>query len=116
MKKRPERLSGETVKVEACGTVFITVNTLDNKPYEVFMQGSKLATCRSNLEAVARCISKLLQSGELEEAIDAIEKIRCPAMSRKIGGEAVKKEKDITEIPWSCPDALAKELGRHKKK
>ncbi len=79
------------------------------------MYGSKLGTCRSNLEALARVISKLLQENDLEGAIDATEKIHCPAMSRRLGAETIKKETDITKIPWSCPDALARFLQEYVK-
>ncbi|MBU1173561.1 MAG: hypothetical protein KKD44_28670, partial [Proteobacteria bacterium] len=103
--KRADRLKGITHKFDMCGSLFITLNEDDKgKPYELFCFGSKLGTCRSNLEALARCVSKMLQLGELEEAIDACEKIRCPAMERKKGVNTVTKEKEIDKMPWSCPD------------
>jgi len=115
-KTRPDRLKGETARYDMCGTLFITLNEDEKgRPYEMFCYGAKLATCRSNLEALGRCISKLLQGNDLEGAIDAVGQIRCPHMERVKGKMIITKEKDITEIPWSCPDAMARELKRYVK-
>lgn len=116
MKKRPERLKGETVKYDMCGSLWITINELDGKPVECFLYGAKLSTCRSQLEALARTVSRLLsEHNDIEGAVDACSKIRCYAISRKIGQEVEKKEKDLQAIPWSCPDAIARELERYIK-
>ena len=115
--KRPDRLKGETTKYDMCGNLFITVNEDEKeKPYEVFCWGAKLGTCRSNLEGIARCVSALLRGNDLEGAIDACSQIQCPHMERKKGKLAITKEKDITTIAWSCPDAIARELKRYVKK
>jgi len=114
--KRPDTLTGNTTKYEMCGSLYVTVNTNDKgKPYEVFTNCAKLATCRSNLEALARTLSKMLQGGMIEEAIDACSGIRCPHMQRTMGKNTVTKEKDVNGIPWSCPDAIARELKRFVK-
>uniref|UniRef100_A0A6M3LIY3 ribonucleoside-diphosphate reductase n=1 Tax=viral metagenome TaxID=1070528 RepID=A0A6M3LIY3_9ZZZZ len=115
--KRPHKLKGATSRHEMCGTLFITLNEDDKgRPYELFAFGSKLGTCRSNLEGLARCISKLLQGNDLEGAIDALELIRCPAMERKKGEARVTKERNLDEIPCSCADAMARELKEYLKK
>ena len=114
--KRPESLKGETTKYEMCGSLYVTVNADDKgKPYEVFCNSAKLATCRSNIEALARCVSKMLQLGEVEEAINACALIRCPSMERKKGENKITKEKEIDKIAWSCPDAIAREVQKYTK-
>ena len=116
MKERPETLSGETTKYSMCGSLYVTVNTDDKgKPYEVFCNCAKLNTCRSNIEALARTISKMLQMGYIEEAIGATEKIRCPHMERRKGKNSITKEKNMETIAWSCPDAIARELQKFMK-
>ena len=115
-KLRPERLKGETARYEMCGTLFVTVNEDEKgEPYEVFCSSAKLATCRSNIEALARVVSKLLQLEEIEEAIDACGQIRCPHMERKKGEYKVTKERALETVAWSCPDAIARELKRYIK-
>jgi len=114
VKQRPERLKGETARYDMCGSLFITVNEDDKEnPYEIFCYGAKLATCRSNIEALARTVSRLLQVDDLEGAIDACEQIRCPHMERKKGEFKITKEKDVGSIAWSCPDAVARELKKY---
>jgi len=115
-KKRPDRLKGETVRHEMCGSLFITVNEDEKgKPYEIFCAGARLGTCRSNLEGIARAVSALLRSDCLDEAIDSVTQIQCGHMERKKGKLSVTKEKDLADIPWSCPDAIARELRRYTK-
>lgn len=116
MPKRPERLKGETAKFDMCGSLFVTVNENEKgEPYEVFASSAKLATCRSNIEALTRTVSKLLQLGEVEEAIDACSQIRCPHMERKKGEIKITKEKEMDKVAWSCPDAIAREIKRYIK-
>ena len=117
MKERPERLSGETTKYAMCGSLYITINVDDkNHPFEVMTNCAKLATCRSNIEALARVVSKLCQLDEVEEAINACRYIRCPHMSRKQGEVKITKEKEVDQVAWSCPDAIARELLRYVEK
>ena len=115
--KRQERLKGETSKHEMCASLYITIN-VDEKgnPVEVFCNSAKLGTCQALLNATSRLVSKLCQLGDLEEAIDVCSKIRCPAMQRQMGKITVTKEKDIETVPWSCPDAIARELRRYEEK
>ena len=113
-RQRPERLKGETAKYNMCGSLYITVNLDEkNKPFEVMAACAKLATCRSNIEALARVISKMCQLGEVEEAIDACSMIRCPHMERQKGVNKITKEQELDKIASSCPDAIARELQRY---
>ena len=115
--KRPDRLKGETVKYEMCGSLYITVNSDEKgKPFEVMTNCAKLSTCRSNIEALARVVSKMCQMDEAEEAVSACLAIRCPHMERRKGECKITKEKELSQIPWSCPDAIAKELQRYVEK
>jgi len=65
MKDRPEELEGITVKIKTgYGNLYITVNTLDGKPFEVFAQiGKSGYSTMADTEAICRLISLALRSG-----------------------------------------------------
>ena len=107
--ERPDRLSGTIKKIKMpCGSLWVIVG-VDNKGYprEVFGEGAKSGTCRAWIESGSRLISELLRLGEWDRVVEVLKGIRCPACSRKMG--AVTPEEKQTH-PWSCGDAIAKEV------
>ena len=120
--ERPERLEGSIKKIKmACGSLWIIIGIdTKGKPREVFLEGSKKGTCRANLEGEARLATALLQEGSWESVIEVLKGIRCPACMRTMGRLAEKGE-ELEAHPWSCPDAMAKEIeiilkeGKEKK-
>ena len=65
IKDRPEVLDGITTKIKTgYGNLYITVNTLDGKPFEVFAQiGKSGYSTMADTEAICRLISLALRSG-----------------------------------------------------
>ena len=111
-KERPDFLTGKTYKERvACGNLYVTINFLDDKPYEIFVDGSKEGTCRSNLEGLGRALTLCVRHAvPISEIVDQIGRIRCPACFTQKGKESDVNKK--REMPWSCPDAIAKILSR----
>lgn len=65
-KKRPEEVSGVTVcKKTNCGNLFITMNELDGKPFEVFVEMGKNGSCSAVWNNVLwRTITYHLRKGD----------------------------------------------------
>jgi len=64
-RERPEHLEGITTKIKTgYGNLYITVNTMDGKPFEVFAQiGKSGYSTMADTEAMCRLISLALRSG-----------------------------------------------------
>ena len=93
-KPRPELLQGKTLKVETgCGDSYVTVNSDEDGPFEVFMASGKAGIC-----AHSQCAS-------LGVLISALLRLNCDPRS------IVKKLKGITcQQRISCADAVARAL------
>ncbi len=65
IKDRPEELDGITVKIRTgYGNLYVTVNTLDDRPFEVFAQiGKSGYSTMADTEAICRLVSLGLRSG-----------------------------------------------------
>lgn len=65
IKDRPEELHGITFKIKTgYGNLYVTVNTLDGKPFEVFAQiGKSGYSTMADTEAICRMVSLALRSG-----------------------------------------------------
>lgn len=103
--------SGKTYcKKCACGTLYITINCDDdNNVVETFIHTSKGGICQANIGAVTRMISVGLRSGvRIEEIIDQLKGITCPACVKLIG-----KGEKLDGI--SCPDILGKTIAEFYK-
>lgn len=103
--------SGKTYcKKCACGTLYITINCDDdNNVVETFIHTSKGGICQANIGAVTRMISVGLRSGvKVEEIIDQLKGITCPACVKLIG-----KGEELDGI--SCPDILSKTIAEFYK-
>ena len=99
---RPKVIKGQTYKmVTGCGSLYVTVNFNEDKPFEVFAKLGKSGGCPAcHTEALTRAISIGLRSGvSLEEYYDHLKDIQCNNITVS-DGEQIK----------SCPDAIAKVL------
>lgn len=76
--KRPKTLSGHTTSIRtALGNLFVTVNTADGKPFELFAQIGKAGSdVVAFTEAIARLISLALRCGvSIDEIVTQLEGI-----------------------------------------
>ena len=77
---RPNVLKGPTYKVKTgCGTIFITINEYENKPYEIFVTKGRSGGCKSSqTEAIGRLASLALKTGaSIESVRDQLKDIKC---------------------------------------
>lgn len=105
VKGRPETLQGITNKIKTgFGNLYITINTLNGRPFEVFAQiGKSGYDTMADTEAICRLISLALRSGIDVEVI--IEQLR------GIGGDSPVY--GAGGLIRSVPDAIAKVLHKH---
>jgi ribonucleoside-diphosphate reductase alpha chain len=99
---RPEITSGMTKRLETgCGHLYVTINSDDIGPCEVFAPMGKVGGCASaQLEAIARLTSLALRANvQPQSIIRQLRGIRCPS-------PMLSKGKIIT----SCADAIAVSL------
>ena len=102
--ERPAAVRGVTDRVRTGhGNMYITVNSRDGHPFEVFSNLGKAGGCDSaQLEAISRLVSLALRSGIAAEQVT--EQLRgitcCPAW-------------DDGTLVRSAPDAVALVLNRH---
>ena len=104
-KERPEIMNGFTQKVPTgLGTMYLTVNELDGKPFEVFATiGKSGHSTTAKAEAIGRLVSLALRSGiDVKDIVTQL---------RGIGGEhPVFRRKGML---LSIPDAIAWVLESH---
>jgi ribonucleoside-diphosphate reductase alpha chain len=102
---RPERTYGVTQRMNTgCGKLYVTLNSDDLGPCEVFAQMGKAGGCaNSQIEATGRLISLALRSGVKPASIlRQLMGIRCPSPVWQEG-----------EMVLSCSDAIARVLGEY---
>ncbi len=102
---RPQVLTGITEKIKTgYGVLYVTINMLDGKPFEVFAQiGKSGHSTMADTEAIGRLISLALRSGiGVNDIIDQL---------RGIGGATQIFENG--GLVKSIPDAIAKVLHHH---
>ena len=95
---RPRAVSGTTTRVRTGhGNMYVTVNTHEGRPFEVFASQGKAGGCESaQIEAVSRLVSLLLRSGVSPESITAqLEGLTCCPIW------------DNSVLVRSAPDAIA---------
>lgn len=105
VRKRPDIVHGFTQKVQTgLGAMYLTVNEVDGKPFEVFATiGKSGRSITAKAEAIGRLVSLALRSGV---AVGDI-----VAQIKGIGGEhPVFREKGLL---LSIPDAIAWVLEKH---
>ncbi len=103
--KRPQFLKGFTEVIKTgYGNLYVTVNTYDNKPFEVFVQiGKSGYTTMADAEATGRLVSLALRSGiSVKEVVEQLEGIG--------GSSPVFSE---GKLVMSIPDAIATVLRKH---
>lgn len=106
VKPRPEVVAGKTVKMNTgCGPIYITVNSDEDGPFEVFCNMGKAGGCASSqAEALARLASLALRGGiDVSHIIDNLKGIRCHNPSWGNGGQIL-----------SCADAIGKVLSEYE--
>ena len=98
--ERPKSVSGKTTKcTSGCGSLFVTTNVVDGKPYELFVHHSD-GGCQSNMEAIGRLISLALKDGiEVDEIVGQLSKIKC--------SNAIRSSKSEGD---SCSQIIGKQL------
>jgi ribonucleoside-diphosphate reductase alpha chain len=105
VKDRPETLTGITEKIKTgYGNLYITINSVNGKPFEVFAQiGKSGYSTMADTEAICRLISLALRSGVgVDKIIEQL--IEIGGSSPVFGnGELIK----------SIPDAIARVLKKH---
>jgi ribonucleoside-diphosphate reductase alpha chain len=102
---RPERTYGVTQRMNTgCGKLYVTLNSDDLGPCEVFAQMGKAGGCaNSQIEATGRLISLALRSGVKPASIlRQLMGIRCPSPVWQEG-----------EMVLSCSDAIARVLNEY---
>jgi len=105
VQERPDCLTGITDKMKTgYGNLYVTVNILDGKPFEVFAQiGKSGYSTMADTEAVCRLISLALRSGvSVERIIEQLIGIGGASPVFQNGG-----------LIMSIPDAIAKVLSKH---
>ena len=100
--ERPRELPGQTIKVKTgCGWLYVTVNRLGDKCYELFARAGKAGGCAaSQCEAIGRLISLAWRKGATpREIIDQLNGISCQQRNKK-----------DPELADSCADGVAKAI------
>lgn len=103
--KRPAVVCGGTRKMATgCGGLYITVNDMNGKPFEVFTNMGKAGGCAaSQAEAIGRLVSLALRSGiDAEDVTRELTGISCHQPAWGEGGRIL-----------SCADAIGKAMQRH---
>ena len=78
--QRPAVAPGFTIQRRShCGKIFVTVTTMEGKPFEVFIRFGKAGGCGSAMaDGIARQVSYGLRSGlEAQDAVKALSGISC---------------------------------------
>lgn len=103
--RRPSSLSGITDKINTgYGNLYVTINTLNGKPFEVFAQiGKSGYSTMADTEAICRLVSLALRSGiGVDKVIEQLIGIGGASPVFQEGG-----------LIMSIPDAIAKVLKKH---
>ena len=106
--RRPKIVHGETTKIEtSCGHLYVTVNSVNDMPIEVFLTMGKTdgcALCQNS--ALGITISEALQHGvDIEVFGRSLRGITCPKPMFLPGGKKF----------LSCPDAISNLLSEYVK-
>ena len=111
VKDRPEVLEGVTQKIKTgYGNLYVTVNTLDGKPFEVFAQiGKSGYSTMADTEAICRLISLAFRSGVPVEMV--IEQLKGIGGASPVFGSGGL----ISSIPDAIAHVLHKQFGNGKK-
>jgi ribonucleoside-diphosphate reductase alpha chain len=103
--KRPQFLQGFTEVIKTgYGNLYVTINTYDGRPFEVFVQiGKSGYSTMADAEATGRLVSLALRSGvSVKDVVEQLEGIG--------GSSPVFSE---GKLVMSIPDAIATVLKKH---
>ncbi len=103
--KRPQMLEGFTEVIKTgYGSLYVTINTCEGKPFEVFIQiGKSGYSTMADAEAIGRLVSLSLRSGvNVKDVVEQLEGIG--------GASQVYSE---GKLVMSIPDAIATILRKH---
>lgn len=95
-RERPSAVEGRTYQMRTgCGSIYVTVNIFEERPFEVFLNMGKAGGCAfAQCESIGRLISYSLRiGGDMREIIKELRGIRC----HQTADDCV-----------SCADAVAK--------
>ena len=101
---RPNQLNGITIKTKTgYGTLYLTINEMNEKPFEVFaLIGKPGTSVTAKTEAIGRLVSLILRSGiDVKEVIKQLK-----------GIEGENSTYDGKNLIRSIPDAIAQVLER----
>ena len=101
---RPAQVQGVTDRIRTGhGNMYVTINSMDGQPFEVFSNLGKSGGCDSaQIEAITRLVSLALRSGiDSSHVIDQLSGITCCP------------QWDNGVLVRSAPDAVALALSRH---
>jgi len=104
-RSRPELTTGTTRRIQTgCGKLYVTINSDENGPFEIFTQMGKAGGCAaSQAEAISRLVSLALRSGiPPEEICSELMGISC---------HRVVWQKGVRIM--SCADAIGKAIKWH---
>ncbi len=102
-KPRPQTTEGMTVRVNTgCGKLYVTLNSVDGKLFEVFAALGKAGSCaKTVMEGISRMVTLALRHDvPVEEIVKQLKGLRCPEPY------LFPKEERV----FGCPDAIAKVL------
>lgn len=105
--ERPRILKGQTIRVKTgLGKLYITINELDGKPFEIFaVAGKSGKSVQAKTEAIGRLISLCFRNGvDVKNIVKQLEGITGDAPAQD--GDLETQDKLILSIP----DAIAKIL------
>lgn len=102
---RPNRVDGFTEKVRTgCGNMWITINHVDGKIVDVFLEAGSSGGCAGFTKALGRALSVAIQHGTpIEALIDQVTSISCDNFRFQTGRDPSLKGK-------SCPDVVGRVL------
>jgi ribonucleoside-diphosphate reductase alpha chain len=102
---RPKELSGKTYLCQSgCCRLYITVNLMDDKPWEVFIRTVGSGGCEANSNALGRAISTGLQNGvPYQKFVRQFAKVNCIAALKNPEAEGLS----CADVVGKCIDLAA---------
>ncbi len=100
--KRPYRIQGDTFKIKTgCKSLWTTINSLNEKPVELFARMSKSGSCMdAHMQGIGRLVSLCFRNGiNPDDIIKQLKGISCPSPVFYNGG-----------VTTSCEDGIAKAI------